>query len=508
MNRSDQTNGRPPAADAAACQADMAILSHCVQPALLTDPCGVVLAANRAAETLARAIQAHGQEAQASPESPALGLPGIPLETSLPWLVPAFKGHLTSGHKTRRLVLETVLAGETHSMGVSFSDVPHPLGTGKAVLILLHEITRLKRMERAYAREYLRLQHLLDSSTQIGLLATDLEGRIIMMNAGAERIMGTKASDLLDRIAPDLQVLGALDAQEGDIFLGPESGAATLQDMVGRDGFGEWECIHHHPDGRTVILAASVTDLHDVAGTPIGYVAALTDITDRKKAERLREDVERMSRHDLRSPLSAVIGVSRLLMEDGGLTENQEKCLRIIHEAGYRMLHMVNQSLDLHRMEQGTYLCRPAEVDIMTVLEEVLDHVQGLAGNLGVRMDVQVENQSARPGAVFPVLGEEQLCYSILANLVENAVQASPPGGVVTIGLHRGERAEVRIANQGLIPEDIRERVFEKYVTAGKAGGTGLGTYSARLMARTLGGDVVLASVEGQGTEALLTLPV
>ena len=89
-------------------------------------------------------------------------------------------------------------------------------------------------------------------------------------------------------------------------------------------------------------------------------------------------------------------------------------------------------------------------------------------------------------------MGEEILCHSILSNLVKNALEASPPGKAISIHFDRNSWYSVRICNTGEVSPEFRDRFFEKYATSGKKGGTGLGTYSARLMIKTMGGDLEL----------------
>lgn len=95
----------------------------------------------------------------------------------------------------------------------------------------------------------------------------------------------------------------------------------------------------------------------------------------------------------------------------------------------------------------------------------------------------------------------------MLGNLARNAVEASPPGSTASISLRDGGAAIIAIHNEGAIPANIRERFFEKFATAGKKGGTGLGAYSARLIATTLGGTIAHTSSERDGTTITVTLP-
>jgi CheY-like chemotaxis protein len=100
---------------------------------------------------------------------------------------------------------------------------------------------------------------------------------------------------------------------------------------------------------------------------------------------------------------------------------------------------------------------------------------------------------------------EELLCYSIVANLLKNAIEATPPGGVVMIGIEPADTVRIWVRNPGQVPDDVAGRFFDKYVTAGKSGGTGLGTYSARMMARVQEGELTMAT-GADGTVLTLSL--
>jgi len=103
--------------------------------------------------------------------------------------------------------------------------------------------------------------------------------------------------------------------------------------------------------------------------------------------------------------------------------------------------------------------------------------------------------------------GEELLAYSTFSNLLVNAIEASPRKGVVSLRLQNGEQVTAELHNQGVVPEPVRRRFFAKYATHGKPKGTGLGTYIANLMARTMGGSVEMETDEASGTLVRVRLP-
>jgi CheY-like chemotaxis protein len=102
--------------------------------------------------------------------------------------------------------------------------------------------------------------------------------------------------------------------------------------------------------------------------------------------------------------------------------------------------------------------------------------------------------------------GEEELCYSIIANLVKNAVEAALPNSIITITLKAQSKAILQIHNHGSVPPDVRGNFFDKYSTSGKQGGTGLGTYSSDLLAHVQGGTLTMETSENSGTTLTLTL--
>lgn len=224
------------------------------------------------------------------------------------------------------------------------------------------------------------------------------------------------------------------------------------------------------------------------------------------EAAQLREDVERITRHDLKTPLTAIINMPEMLMEAENITDNQRRMLQYVTEAGYRMLGMINRSLDLYKMETGSYLFQAQAVNLLPLFNKLCEEMHAVFPDHPVHLTLAgriPERESA-----FTVEGEELLCYSLFGNLLRNALEASPAGEAVTVSPHaEGARGVVSIRNAGEVPAAIRTRFFEKYMTYGKTKGTGLGTYSARLMARIQQGGIDLDCSEAGFTTIRVWLP-
>jgi signal transduction histidine kinase len=225
------------------------------------------------------------------------------------------------------------------------------------------------------------------------------------------------------------------------------------------------------------------------------------DITERKRVEALREDMERIARHDLKGPLNAVINLPFLFQDDPNLTPEQVEGFRLIHQAGLRMLEQIDQSLTLYRIETGSFKLEPQPVDLDELTGQVAGELSALARGLGVELRVEA-------GEVM-VSGDGLLCRTMLSNLLKNAVEAAPRGSRVQVRLAAREGwAEWSVHNGGTVPEAHRARFFDKYFTSGKSRGAGLGTYSARLSAEAQGGSIALRTSEAEGTCITVRLPL
>jgi len=223
-----------------------------------------------------------------------------------------------------------------------------------------------------------------------------------------------------------------------------------------------------------------------------------------KEAAKLREEVESVHRHDLKNPLTAILGNSELLLLDQEMAEGPRKKIETIHKAGLSMLNMINRYFDLFKIEQGIYDLQPKPVDIVRIINRVLSDLG--AAIAARQLKIKFTTPSPAMENVL-IRGEDMLCYSMIANLVKNAVEASSPGEELLINLQPSEDVRIAIENSGEVPQDIRALFFNKYTTANKPQGTGLGTYSARMLATLQKGNIELDTSHPGRTRVHVTLP-
>jgi signal transduction histidine kinase len=201
---------------------------------------------------------------------------------------------------------------------------------------------------------------------------------------------------------------------------------------------------------------------------------------------RLRNDIERMMQHDLKTPLSVIMGFSQLISDHSTSMDEKEMYSKYIYEAGNKILYMIDSSLNLYKMEIGTYEYIPEAIALNPLIEEVFQDLQSL--HISKQLKINIESSENR---IFEASGEKILSYSLFANLLRNAIEASPHNGIISIKMClENTQIVISISNFGSVPEKIRATFFEKYATAGKKDGNGLGTYSAKLITETQGGTI------------------
>ena len=237
---------------------------------------------------------------------------------------------------------------------------------------------------------------------------------------------------------------------------------------------------------------------------------------DLSQAISAREDVERIARHDIKTPLGSLAAAPALLRAGHAVTPGEEAVLGMMEKAAKRALDMVNLSLDLYRMERGEYVFQPQAVNLGEILSSVVMDLGIHAQSKGVTVQIaRVQGLGDTPrgsaadrgaGVTVWVQAQDALLYSIVANLTKNAIEAAPDESRVTLTVCDGPAVTLTIHNLGQVPASIRDTFFTKYSTMGKGDGTGLGTYSSQLLARVQGGSLRMETSAVVGTTLLLEL--
>ena len=334
-----------------------------------------------------------------------------------------------------------------------------------------------------------RLAAILASTTD-AVLVTDRDDRVLLANPAAEQAFGIKA----DQVVGCKIVETALESVLERIFGGPLSESDALSEELPL------------PDGRT--LYASVSAILSSDGRRIGRVAVMRDITHLKELDELKSDFVATVSHDLRAPLTFMRGYTTMLPMVGELTEKQREYVDKILQGVGQMSELIDDLLDLGRVEAGVGMERKP-CHLGAILIEAVDGMRARA----ITKEITLRLEPPKGAAV--VAGDAALLRQMVANLVDNAIKYTPNGGTVTVGLSiHDEQAAIRVADTGIgISPDDQVRLFEKFYRIKRRDtadipGTGLGLAIVKSIVERHGGRVWVESELNKGSVFHALLPL
>jgi PAS domain S-box-containing protein len=326
------------------------------------------------------------------------------------------------------------------------------------------------------------------ASTPDPVLVTDQDNNLILANPAAKSALGALAASPEGQ--PTEQVISQQELR--DLLMQVEGGKRSAEVLL--------------PDGKVYYATASNV-LAD--GHPVGRVCVLRDVTHFKELDALKSDFVSTASHDLRSPLTLMRGYATLLDTVGELNETQKKYVSKILDGVDGMTRLVNNLLDLGRIEAGVGLLLE-NVAAREIVDGAVETYQLHAGQKGIKL-------SAEMGADLPgfIEADRALLTQALYNLVENAIKYTPENGAVTLRVRThpdGLQFEVTDTGIGIAPDDL-PRLFEKFFRghqreARAQRGSGLGLAIVRSIAEQHGGRAWVESIQGQGSTFFLLIPV
>lgn len=227
-----------------------------------------------------------------------------------------------------------------------------------------------------------------------------------------------------------------------------------------------------------------------------------TDYDNMLEMARLQEQVERITQHDIKGQLGAVLNLANVLAAGSGITpERQLEKLRLIEQAALMALNTINMSAEVYKIETGRFKLAAEPVDVCDVLQRLIGLQQ--ASFAHKHLSLTLDAGAAASGETPKAWGDALFCYSIFLNLLINACEAAPENSAIRVALVDSSPLKVSISNTGAVPASIRTNFFEKFVTHGKRGGTGLGTYAAKMLTEAQGGSIALHVDETADTTSI-----
>jgi PAS domain S-box-containing protein len=333
-----------------------------------------------------------------------------------------------------------------------------------------------------------------------GVVVVEPSGVIVLANSETEKMFGHAPNDLIgksiDILIPTLQRAQHTETSDGTSSHFPIRHAKKLK-LAGRRN-----------DGSKFQVEVGLNPIRiDNRDWALGVIV---DISEGTRIEKLQNGFVSTVRHELRTPLTSIAGALGLLTvnPDAALAAPTLRLLRIAQANSQRLLQLVSGILDMDEIESGKVAFALRRIDIQALVELAIEANRGHAKTAGVHIRLD-----AAPDA-GELRGDPDWLFTVVNNLVSNAVKFSPPGGEVAAGIEaRGKNIRVSVRDHGPgVPDEFKDRVFEKFAQADISdarpkGGTGLGLSIVKQIVTRLGGEVGFGDAPGGGAVFYVDLP-
>jgi signal transduction histidine kinase/CHASE3 domain sensor protein len=338
-----------------------------------------------------------------------------------------------------------------------------------------------ERLEMAYGN----LDAVLGSTGE-GIRLTDLTGAEVLVNNQFFRLLGVEPGSPI-----------------------PEAAATVLQQDAPRS-LQRTRTRLELTAPQKAVLALETEPALDRHGRHVGRVTVLRDVTQETEVDRMKTEFISTVSHELRTPLTAIRGYVDLILEGDAGEISAEQCdyLQVVRASSLRLGQLINDLLDVEKIEHGRVQFAREPVSLTQVVQEVAQTFRMLAAEKELTFAVRM------PEKLPPVNGDHGRLVQVVSNLVSNAIKYTKSGGVaIEAYANQGDHVSITVRDTGIgIPREARSQLFNKFYRVDnqytrEVGGTGLGLAIARAIVREHGGEIEVASEIGQGSAFTVTLP-
>lgn len=362
--------------------------------------------------------------------------------------------------------------------------------TRRALLNILEDVG----LERQRAEEERNRTLMVINNLSDGLLVFDTEGKLSLINPQAEKLLNLKGKDLVGKTVFDLVLHPAISPVVN--VLREESKGVFRKELNIKEN---------------LVLEITVIPILNEK-EEFGTLVILHDVTREKMVERMKTEFVSLTAHQLRTPLSAIKWTLRIILdrELGEISAEQEEFLKKTYQSNERMISLINDLLNVTRIEEGRYLQKPILANFEELVQSVVNYYKEELERKKIRFELR------KPEKPLPLVSMDvEKITMVLQNLIDNAVRYTPEGGEVTVSLWSDKnKVQCEVKDFGIgIPKDQQARVFSRFFRATNAlrretEGTGLGLFIAKNIIEAHGGRIWFESEENMGSTFYFTLPV
>jgi PAS domain S-box-containing protein len=387
----------------------------------------------------------------------------------------------------------------------NYAPVKDAKGSVTHVIAAWQDIT-----ERKQAEDQLTYQANLLAIANDAIIACDHKEQITFWNPAAERMYGWKASEALGKTSEDL-LLPVTTAREQQV-------KAERRILFEQGDTLQGECIMHRKDHSPFWVEYTSRAFIEKDGRVSGYVAVHRDITERKSLEQQKNNFLSLASHELRTPITTIQGLAEILqlcLASGQPLDSPRSVHAIssIAEQSHYLTRLIEEMLDLSRLDQAQLLLHLAPHDLLRTLVRVIES-QAVTTK---QHEIHLVPDGLPASETLIGFFDEERIIQVLSNLISNAIKYSPRGGLIEIGLEqtleRPDEALIWVRDRGIgIPAEALPHIFERFYRASKLeqamSGLGIGLYLAKEIIARHEGRIWVESVEGAGSTFYVLLPL
>lgn len=411
-------------------------------------------------------------------------------------LAQAFNG-ITTQLQELSLNLERRVKEKTIELNAKVKDLED---TKKATLNLLEDLETTKEgVEMAKAKDEAILANIGE-----GLIFTNLEKKILLINKAGEDILGWEEKELIDKILREVVCIKDENGKEISADLFP------LDEIMPSSSINTGSYYYTRKNGSIFPVAITASKVF-IENKPIGSIIVFRDITKEKEIDKAKTEFVSLASHQLRTPLSTINWYTEMLLsgDAGKINKEQKKYLEEVYQGSKRMVGLVNALLNVSRIEMGTFAIEPEPVDLKKTAQIVLKELEPTIKGKEIKMDESYDSD-------LPIIQfDPKLINIIFQNLLSNAVKYTPAAGSVSLMVSKDiESIIIKVADTGYgIPQNQHVKIFSKLfradnVVSKETEGTGLGLYIVKSIIDHAGGRIWFESEDNKGTTFHVTLPL
>ncbi len=375
-----------------------------------------------------------------------------------------------------------------------------------AYLASLRDVTEIQQARKRVEL----LAHLVENARHVMIIIVNPDGCIMECNALARTAFGYSDTEVLE-----LNIGSLLQRQTGEDW-------KEIADLVKRDSHWRGELVAVRKDGSEfpVDMAASRSEHEETEGQNI--ICFVRDVSKEKEMDRMKSEFISVASHEMRTPMTSIKNAIDIMLKKkaGDITETQERFLSMAKRNIDRLASLINDLLDISKIEAGKMELNYADMDIRGCVEDVMNTSAPLADQKSITLKAKTDPD-------LPVLYADAFrLEQVLINLVGNAIKFTPDNGTVSVAVHRRQdmadmpegakgSLEISVTDNGSgIPKEGIEHIFDKFyqvessLSTQKQGGSGLGLAISKHLVNAHGGNISCKSKEGKGSTFTFTLPI